>query len=91
MGLLFVQRLDGEGLFNAASKDSIISRDFYGRSGRSYLFDHVLRLRFRFRFRFRFRKVGCYGHLQETSQHLPMLLCTPRILVCLQGLTFVSE
>ncbi|KAL5218559.1 hypothetical protein ABZP36_019243 [Zizania latifolia] len=48
MGLLFVQRLDGEGVFkcrrcrvDAASKDAIISRDFYGRSGRAYLFDHV--------------------------------------------------
>ncbi|KAG8073835.1 hypothetical protein GUJ93_ZPchr0006g40938 [Zizania palustris] len=50
MGLLFVQRLDGEGVFkcrrcrvDAASKDAIISRDFYGRSGRAYLFDHVFR------------------------------------------------
>ncbi|GJN30555.1 hypothetical protein PR202_gb18868 [Eleusine coracana subsp. coracana] len=48
MGLLFVERLEGEGIFrcrqcrvDAASKDSIISRDFYGRTGRAYLFDHV--------------------------------------------------
>ncbi|XP_015689799.1 putative yippee-like protein Os10g0369500 [Oryza brachyantha] len=47
MGLLFVQRLEGDGVFkcrrcrvDAASKDAIISRDFYGRSGRAYLFDH---------------------------------------------------
>ncbi|OEL21742.1 putative yippee-like protein [Dichanthelium oligosanthes] len=49
MGLLFVERLQGEGVFrcrrcrvDAASKDAIISRDFYGRTGRAYLFDHVL-------------------------------------------------
>ncbi|KAJ1266717.1 hypothetical protein BS78_08G173600 [Paspalum vaginatum] len=48
MGLLFVERLEGEGVFrcrrcrvDAASKDAIISRDFYGRTGRAYLFDHV--------------------------------------------------
>ncbi|KAL6645467.1 hypothetical protein ACP70R_017075 [Stipagrostis hirtigluma subsp. patula] len=51
MGLLFVQRLAGEGVFrcrrcrvDAASKDAIISRDFYGRSGRAYLFDHVVNI-----------------------------------------------
>ncbi|KAF0911175.1 hypothetical protein E2562_007953 [Oryza meyeriana var. granulata] len=51
MGLLFVQRLDGDGVFkcrrcrvDAASKDAIISRDFYGRSGRAYLFDHVVNI-----------------------------------------------
>jgi hypothetical protein len=48
MGLLFVERLEGEGVFrcrrcrvDSASKDAIISRDFYGRTGRAYLFDHV--------------------------------------------------
>ena len=48
MGLLFVERLEGEGVFrcrrcrvDAASKDAIISRDFYGRTGRAYLFDSV--------------------------------------------------
>lgn len=53
MGLLFVERLAGEGVFkcrrcrvDAASKDAVISKDFYGRSGRAYLFDHVyVRLR----------------------------------------------
>jgi hypothetical protein len=39
MGLLFMERLEGAGVFtrrrcrvDAASKDSIISRDFYGRA-----------------------------------------------------------
>jgi hypothetical protein len=48
MGLLFVERLEGAGVFrcrkcrvDAASKDSIVSRDFYGHTGRAYLFDHV--------------------------------------------------
>ncbi|KAF2937752.1 hypothetical protein DAI22_03g071800 [Oryza sativa Japonica Group] len=48
MGLLFVQRLDGNGVFkcrrcrvDAASKDAIISKEFQGSSGRAYLFDHV--------------------------------------------------
>ena len=48
MGLLFLERLEGEGVFrcrqcraDAASRDSIISRDFYGRYGRAYLFDRV--------------------------------------------------
>ena len=43
-----MERLEGEGVFrcrrcrvDAASKDAIISRDFYGRTGRAYLFDHV--------------------------------------------------
>ncbi|XP_008658619.1 protein yippee-like OJ1003C07.11 isoform X1 [Zea mays] len=51
MGLLFLERLEGEGVFrcrrcrvDAASKDAIISRDFYGRSGRAYLFDHVVNI-----------------------------------------------
>ncbi|CAL4929544.1 unnamed protein product [Urochloa decumbens] len=51
MGLLFVERLEGEGVFrcrrcrvDAASKDAIISRDFYGHSGRAYLFDHVVNI-----------------------------------------------
>ncbi|KAF8776161.1 hypothetical protein HU200_003852 [Digitaria exilis] len=48
MGLLFVQRLEGEGVFrcrrcrvDSASKNAIISRDFHGRTGRAYLFHHV--------------------------------------------------
>jgi hypothetical protein len=52
MGLLYLERLEGEGVFrcrrcrvDAASKDAIISRDFYGRTGRAYLFDHVYVLR----------------------------------------------
>ncbi|TVU48094.1 hypothetical protein EJB05_07717 [Eragrostis curvula] len=51
MGLLFLERLEGEGVFrcrqcrvDAASKDSIISRDFYGRTGRAYLFDRVVNI-----------------------------------------------
>ncbi|CAN6285361.1 unnamed protein product [Urochloa humidicola] len=51
MGLLFVERLEGEGVFrcrrcrvDAASKDAIISRDFYGSTGRAYLFDHVVNI-----------------------------------------------
>uniref|UniRef100_A0A0E0CWJ9 Protein yippee-like n=1 Tax=Oryza meridionalis TaxID=40149 RepID=A0A0E0CWJ9_9ORYZ len=51
MGLLFVQRLDGNGVFkcrrcrvDAASKDAIISKEFQGSSGRAYLFDHVVNI-----------------------------------------------
>jgi hypothetical protein len=48
MGLLFVERLEGVGVFrcrkcrmNATSKDSIIFRDFYCHTSHAYLFDHV--------------------------------------------------
>ncbi|CAL4913041.1 unnamed protein product [Urochloa decumbens] len=51
MGLLFVERLEGDGVFrcrrcrvDAASKDAIISRDFYGHSGRAYLFERVVNI-----------------------------------------------
>nr|CAB3501750.1 unnamed protein product [Digitaria exilis] len=51
MGLLFVQRLEGEGVFrcrrcrvDSASKNAIISRDFHGRTGRAYLFHHVVNI-----------------------------------------------
>jgi hypothetical protein len=48
MGLLFVEGLEWAGMFrcrkchvDAMSKDSIISRDFYGPTGHAYLFDHM--------------------------------------------------
>lgn len=53
MGLLFLQSLPGKRIFkcrcckaHSASADDIISKEFYGRYGRAYLFNSVVNVRF---------------------------------------------